>query len=172
MLIFLVGPSRAGKSALIRTLAARRSVKIADLDAFENDKRSNQKIGGWEGRWQRGLELLNALETNDRPDVLTLVDVGAGSLQTKEGLEYFCRRAMRSILVWAPFEVLRERHVGRNPDELRQTEFSAGHQILYGVLREAGNIVPAFGRDVSDSANELERLLDKIALEVASTLGL
>jgi predicted kinase len=70
-MIFVVGPSRGGKSTLVSAVAPEfPALRVLDLDAEEKDQ-----TGGWEDRWHRNLECLRQAEAS--PSSMDLiVDVG------------------------------------------------------------------------------------------------
>lgn len=127
MLIFVVGPSRGGKSTLIaRVRPEFAKFILLDLDveeerAVSSIRATGEDPGGWDGRWSRNLALLREVDVGAGH---VLVDVGAGSLQTKEGRRFFIDRRSRTIAIVAPWEVVLARHQGRNADEFRRTEYS------------------------------------------------
>ena len=104
MLISVVGPSRSGKSTLIAKVRPEFPTFIfLDLDAEEERavtsiSAKGENPGGWVGRWSRNLALLRKVDVGPRH---VLVDVGAGSLQTKEGRRFFIDRRSQTIAVVA-----------------------------------------------------------------------
>ena len=137
MMVFVVGPSRGGKTTLIaRVLPEFPNAEVLDLDAEESERfgPGSSGTGGWEGRWQRNVDLLLAAE--ERAQVTNvLVNVGAGSLQTSKGRRYFIDRGLQSIAVVAPWTVVLSRHPGRDPGEFRSTEYSEERQAVYRAAR-------------------------------------
>jgi shikimate kinase len=138
MIIFVVGPSSAGKTTLVNCgLPEFSTLRVLDLDAEENRHvplilARGENPGGWEGRWCRNLECLRRTEASG---VDTIVDVGAGSLQTADGRRFFVERGRFAIGVVAPWEVILRRHPGRNPEEFRQTEYSPEREEVYRAAR-------------------------------------
>jgi len=140
MMVFVIGPSRSGKTTLMaRVLPEFPNTEVLDLDAEEIRRvgpgRSGMaQTGGWEGRWRRNEALLIAAEQRPR-ETDVVVDVGAGSLQTSEGRRFFIERGIRSIAIVAPWNVVLQRHPGRDPGEFRSTEYSEERQAVYRVAR-------------------------------------
>jgi shikimate kinase len=134
MLTFVVGPSRAGKSTLVKKTAGRfPSTAFVNLD-HEIAQLGDQEtagLGGWEGRWQQSRAIFDRTGT-DAKDVV--IDVGAGSLQTPKAFHYFGQHVSDIILIWAPFEAILSRHPGRDPEDLRRLEFSDAHKTLYDAI--------------------------------------
>jgi hypothetical protein len=104
---FVVGPSRGGKTTLLnRVLPAFPTAELLDLDAEGNRSvglplSGGAETGGWEGRWRRDeTRLRDAANRSGAAHIL--VDVGAGSLQTPEGRQYFIDRGPHTIAVVAP----------------------------------------------------------------------
>jgi shikimate kinase len=135
MMAFLIGPSHAGKSTLARAVATQfPEIVFVNLDLRVNDLESKLPkplTDGWPGRWRRSIVVFEEAEWNN---MNTVMDVGAGSLQTPDAFEYFDRRLNDLILISAPFEAILARHAGRNAEELRRTEFSSAHLALYSRI--------------------------------------
>jgi len=145
MMVFVVGPSRGGKTTLIGlALPEFPNAEVLDLDAEERERfgPGSSGTGGWEGRWQRNAVLLTAAERRSR-ETDVIVDVGAGSLQTPEGRRYFIRRGPQSIAVVAPWSVVLSRHSGRDPGEFRGTEYSEERLAVYRAARHQVDSSPA-----------------------------
>ena len=137
MMVFVAGPSRGGKTTLIaRVLPELSNAEVLDLDAAERKRfgPGSSGTGGWEGRWRRNKALLIAAEQRSQVTNV-IVDVGAGSLQTSEGRCYFIDRGLESIAVVAPWEVVLQRHPGRDPGEFRSTEYSEERMAVYRAAR-------------------------------------
>ena len=134
MIIFVVGPSRGGKTTLLsRVLPGFSALQLLDLDAEENRIQGNGGgAEGWEGRWRRNLGCLRRLEASGGDFI---VDVGAGSLQTAEGRRFFVQRGQFAIAVVAPWALVLSRHPGRNQEEFRQTEYSQEREQVYQAAR-------------------------------------
>jgi shikimate kinase len=164
MLCFVVGPSRAGKTTLIRRFLTTRShVDLLDLDEEENrivgqNRSGHASAGGWEGRWLRDEARL--LAARGRTDRLTIVDVGAGSLQTPQGRQYFLDRRKNCLAVLAPEDVVLARHPGRDAQQFHDTEYSIERQAVYRAAH--------FG---VDSSAELERSAEAFVRAVDELLA-
>lgn len=128
MLLFILGPSGAGKTLLLsRVRPLLSDVTFIDLDKEEEKAllgMDQSQHRGWEGRWERGLELLHRLEHNVNDFV---VDVGAGSLQTEAAFRYFSDHLEKVILVTADQDVLCKRR-SRSLKNLLQNEFTGAHK--------------------------------------------
>jgi shikimate kinase len=138
MFIFLIGPSRAGKTTLSKKVAGQfPDVGLVNLDDEVNKAERQLReqgvtdLGAWQGRWERSLASFRNADSNQK---LVIFDVGAGSLQTDAAFQYFGQRLSSVVLVTASFETILRRHPGRDPNELRQTEFDARHLSLYGKI--------------------------------------
>jgi len=161
MMIFVVGPSRVGKTTLIgKVLDGFPGVRVLDLDDEEN--RSARLIsanggnpGGWEERWLRNIESIRREEAVG--DDL-IVDVGAGSLQTVEGRQFFIDRRDSTIAVVAPCEVVYRRHGDRNREEFTRTEYSADRENVY---RSAAFSVRSTS-GIEQSARKFRQVLRKL----------
>ena len=141
MLVFFVGPSKVGKTTLLRGLMPYfQGATLIDLDKEENAAVSRlQKAGidpgGWAGRWNRCRSVLDKVEQEQRAiGDLAFVDVGAGCLQTEAALQYFHSHSRTTILMIASFETILSRHKGRDREDLRRIEFSDQHMSLYKEL--------------------------------------
>jgi shikimate kinase len=141
MMIFVVGPSRAGKSTLVSAVVPEFStLRLLDLDAEEDRcvakiRAKGGQPGGWEDRWRRNLECLR-LGGATPPGVDSIVDVGAGSLQTAEGRSFFVERGRFAIAVLAPWALVYSRHDPmRGQEEFRRTEYSDEREKVYRAAR-------------------------------------
>jgi shikimate kinase len=128
MTIFVIGPSRAGKSTLIRAVLPEfPSLRLLDLDAEETSC-----VGGWEDRWRRDSQRIRTAEA-EPGDVI--IDVGAGSLETAEGRQFVAERGLSTVAVLAPWEVVFLRHPGRDREEFRRVEYSPERERVYRTAR-------------------------------------
>jgi hypothetical protein len=97
MMIFVVGPSRGGKTTLVSAVLPQfPTLRLLDLDAEEERcvsfiRSKGGQPGGWEDRWRRNKECLRLADVSP-PDTDLIVDVGAGSLETAEGRRFFIAR--------------------------------------------------------------------------------
>jgi hypothetical protein len=105
------------------------TLRLLDLDAEELGR-----SGGWGDRWRRNLECLRLAEAS-ASGVDLIVDVGAGSLQTAEGRDFFVERGQFAIAVVAPWAVIHSRHPGRDPEEFRRTEYSDEREKVYRAAK-------------------------------------
>lgn len=139
-MIAVVGPSRGGKTTLLkRVLADFSHFILIDLDAEDNHAvdailASGGNPGGWEARWERNREAIARAEASCGTANI-IVDVGAGSLQTSEGRSFFSEHGESAIAVVAPFEVILARHGNRDPVEFRLTEYSPEREAVYASAR-------------------------------------
>jgi shikimate kinase len=154
MTIFVVGPSRGGKTTLLSKVSPEfATLRLLDLDAEEGGR-----SGGWEDRWRRNLECLRLAEANPR-GVDSIVDVGAGSLQTPEGRRFFAERGRLAIAVVAPWAVVYSRHSAeRRPEEFRETEYSDEREKVY---RAAKFQVDSSG-DIEESARKFRAAIQEL----------
>lgn len=161
MIIYVVGPSRAGKSTLIGLIRDRfKKVSFVDLD-YENNiavealRDTGTPDSGWEGRWSRDQATIQKIEEEGKDAV---VDVGAGSLQTETARQYFTNHLNDLILVTASWDAMLARHPGRSPEEFKQTEFSSGHEELYGKILKR---VDTTSSSTEVSSRELAKFLSE-----------
>ena len=167
MLISLVGPSRAGKTTLLDMVRPELpNVEVLSLDEAERNAlaaitAADERIGGWEQRWERSQTLL---QEADRALDLVVVDVGAGSLETPAARQFFIDRRARAIAILPPFEVLQTRHPGRDTDELRRTEYSPERSAVYDA---AAHRVDS-SRDLQSSADDLLAAMREIMAAAAN----
>lgn len=158
MLISVVGPSRGGKSTLLASVLPEfPNIILLDLDAEENRavatiKAAGGDPGGWDARWNRNLALLKEADAAPRHVV---ADVGAGSLQTKEGRRFFIERGARVIAVVAPWEVVLSRHPGRDVGEFRRTEFSDERRRVYDAAASRVNTDSSLEEAIADFRNAI-----------------
>jgi shikimate kinase len=138
--IFVVGPSRGGKTTLLRAVLPEfPHLRLIDLDAEERRRvpiiqANGGDPGGWEGRWQRNRECLRAAETCAAASNV-IVDVGAGSLQTPAACSFFAARGHSTIAVVASWPVVLARHGDRGVQEFRDTEYSEDRESVYRAAR-------------------------------------
>jgi shikimate kinase len=138
MLIFVVGPSKSGKTSLIRAIAPEfPTLKVLDLDLEEERcvsriKDAGGNPGGWDDRWRRNQEFLMKAEDGKSN---AIVDVGAGSLQTAKGQSFFIRRGLSMITVIAPWQEVFRRHSMRDQVEFREVEYSDERQAVYRAAK-------------------------------------
>jgi shikimate kinase len=171
--IVIVGPSRGGKTTLLKgVLDDFPNLALVDLDAEEiravaSILASGGDPDGWEARWQRNREALARAEARHGTNNI-IVDVGAGSLQTREGRAFFLGHGSSAIAVIAPFEVVLARHRGRDPQEFRQTEYSPEREAVYCAARYRIDS----SQPVEASLGDLRVALSKLLSEHASVSGL
>ena len=134
MSVFLIGPSRAGKTTLSKKAVGQFvDVGLVNLDDEVNKVERQLReqgvtdLGAWQGRWHRSLTIFEKAYSKQK----IIFDVGAGSLQTDAAFQYFRERLRNVILITASFQTILGRHPGRDHNELRQTEFDARHLSLY-----------------------------------------
>lgn len=158
-MIFVVGPSRGGKTTLPRAaLPEFPSFRLLDLDEDET-RRVNLLVaegkdsGGWDSRWERNLEALSEAAPG------TVVDVGAGSLQTEQGRAFLVDRGRSAIAVVASWEVVHSRHPGRSAVEFQNTEYSIHRQRVYDAARFRIDS----SRDLAQSLEEMRMALRDLA---------
>jgi hypothetical protein len=138
MLISIIGPSKGGKSTLLKAvLPDFPNVTLLDLDAEENRAVAciNAEGGdpdGWEARWDRNFILLQGAEVCPN---YVIADVGAGSLQTDQGRLFFVERREQLIAVVAPWWVVWGRHTNRDPEKFRSIEYSDERCFVYNSAK-------------------------------------
>jgi hypothetical protein len=131
MLAFVIGPSGAGKTTLLGRARLALPIEVLDLD--KEDLTSEWLVGWGDRRWERDSPRLAAAEERSRNHGV-VADVGAGSLQSLNGRNYFRQRSAQTICVFAPPEIVLERkHPTRDPAELRDTEYSTERFALYNA---------------------------------------
>jgi hypothetical protein len=108
--------------------------EFATLRLLALDAEEVGQSGGWEDRWRRNLECLRFAEANP-PGIDSIVDVGAGSLQTAQGRDFFVERGQFAIAVVAPWALVHSRHPGRDPEEFRRTEYSNEREKVYRAAK-------------------------------------
>ena len=152
--------SRRKDNLIGRVLGEFSELRLLDLDA--EDGRSVKLIqaaggdpDGWVGRWCRDVECIRREESIGGD---LIVDVGAGSLQTREGQCFFIARREAMIAVTAPWQVVLARHPGRNAEEFQQTEYSADRKEVY---RSAAVCVPSTS-GIDKSAKKFRQALRKL----------
>lgn len=114
---------------LCRNQAATSLVEPGDHPA--NQPPLVNPTGGWLGRWRRNLESIGRAERTFH----TIVDVGARSLQTDEGIRFFVEHKDQTISVWANPEVVFQRHPDRDKSDFFQTEHSEERKLVYSSSR-------------------------------------
>ncbi len=153
MTIFVIGPSRVGKTALLRAVLPEfPTLRLLELDADERlrvaaIRTSGGDPGGWEARWHRNLECIRVAESSGG---CSIVDVGAGSLQTDAATRFFVEHGSSAIAVFAPWEVVFQRYRNRDADEFRQTEYSDERLRVYDAAQWRVNSACAFAESVID----------------------
>jgi len=164
MLVFIIGPSGAGKSFLLdRVKPLLPGVAFVDLDTEEDkaikDMEASQ-IRGWDGRWERGTEILRRLEVKANVGNPVVVDVGAGSLQTDAAFRYFRDRLANIILVTADKQVLCKRR-DRTLDDLLLNEFTEHHIDLHASIEQV----------IDNSSEDYREAQERLLNQIASLLG-
>lgn len=141
MLYFLIGPSGVGKSEL-GSFGARifKDCLFFDLDKLVTEKmrvphaRELSGKTGWNAFWYVSEEVINKLNDKHRDSSsLILVAVGAGSLCTKNGRNYF-RQCPNTITIFAPAEEVIQRNPlgpNRSFQEFQNTEYSDSRMDVY-----------------------------------------
>jgi shikimate kinase len=164
MVVLLIGPSRAGKSTLgKRAVGMLPKAEFFDLDMLVEKRRQYDKAqgvqdAGWAQFWHRSQAELQALEAKHAgADGIAIIAVGAGSLQTSEGRAYI-QQAPNVIAITASFESILSRHPGRDPAELRTTEFSDDHMSLYSAVPRIDTGI----MDEASAAQELSKMIGEM----------
>ena len=161
-MIFVVGPSRGGKTTLLRlVLPEFPTLTLLDLDAEERPLLPG--VGGWPRRWRRDFARIQAAAAA-QPGGEVIVDVGAGSRQTAEGQQFFTENGERSIAVVAPFEVVLARHPRRDPEDFRSNEYSDEHQRVYRAARFQVDTGGALEQSIAQCRAAVRALVDARAL--------
>lgn len=140
MVVLVIGPSGVGKS----TCAVFAAGKLPGCQSFDLDKLVGQRAGvpachllgkvGADGFLQCCLREVGAL-LESGTDVVSLVDVGAGALESHRAGAWLSQHQGRTIAVVAPpDEVYRRggwRNQNRSLDQFIGTEYSEYRKSLY-----------------------------------------
>jgi shikimate kinase len=139
--LYIIGPSGAGKSALSKLLAdIDQSITYINLDDALKHKTGYQHVTKLfddltpSGFWQQAYEVFQGLEEQYRGDQFCLVDVGAGTLETPLGRQYFIDRSNKLICIWGTPEAIWERKYkqqGWSLDRLKSIEYPPHRATLY-----------------------------------------
>jgi len=140
--IFLIGPSGVGKTKLAQeVLQCSDDIKILDLD--REIKKSFPATyflahQDWEKFWDASMCCIQDNQTDDERQFL-IVDVGAGSLQSKRAIGFF--RNQKTVLVFdTPENTLKKIQarpgspwVGRSVMDFTAVEYSPNRKMIYTV---------------------------------------
>jgi shikimate kinase len=166
MMIFVVGPSRGGKTTLVSAVLPQfPTLRLLDLDAEEERcvsfiRSKGGQPGGWEDRWRRNKECLRLADVSP-PDTDLIVDVGAGSLETAEGRRFFIARGQSAIAVVALWPLVYSRHdPKRGQQEFRQTEYSDERRKVYRAARFQVDSSDAIDESVEKFREAIQRSLN------------
>jgi shikimate kinase len=142
MVILVIGPSGVGKSTCVEYAAG----KLSGCRFFDLDKLVGQRAGipacellgkvGADGFLQCCQHEVNAM-LQSCTDIVSLVDVGAGALESPRASAWLSQHQGLTIAVVAPpDEVYRRggwRNRNRNLDQFTRTEYSEYRQSLYNA---------------------------------------
>ncbi|MDG4548809.1 MAG: AAA family ATPase [Candidatus Contendobacter sp.] len=140
--IFLIGPSGVGKTKLAqKVLQFSDNVKVVDLD--NEIKKAFPTIyfmayQNWERFWEASIRCIQENQTDNERQFL-IVDVGAGSLQSRRAPEFF--KNQKTVLVFdTPENTLRKiqtrpdsHWVGRSVADFTAVEYSPNRRMIYAV---------------------------------------
>jgi guanylate kinase len=143
-IIFVVGPSRAGKSTLSNKMSSsdkrflhKNLDEIMRLDiGVERADQLPSVLNGWGPFWEKAKDTIDHLESEfSDSEKIILLDIGAGGLQTQEGRRFFVDHADQLVCVWTSPEALLRRHPGRGSENLLHTEFSSERKQVYDAAK-------------------------------------
>lgn len=150
MLRFLIGPSGVGKTTVIAVLKEKYpSIECVELDRniLERNKSTYGNCGmsskGDQLYWDVAQEVLQSLELQHKqnPQVsITIVDVGAGALQTSSAFAFFQSRRESIIILFDTPENVFKRLAANRPEGphktlegLRNSEYSNWRMRFYSL---------------------------------------
>lgn len=168
MLIYLIGPSAVGKSAVARNVAALSpSFSYVDLDDLMRAKDPvlfNHNGNRWQDFWElarRCFLELEAAPSNQK----CLVDVGAGCLKTIDALKYFAQQSVVAILD-EPANSFRRAQArpggywsSRTLDEYSREEYSLERRQFYDAARHK---VEVNGLDEQAATRKFSEVLARV----------
>lgn len=166
--LFVIGPSGVGKSTLTNELSVRlESVLAVDLDS-EIKRRYPSEFArahhDWERFWDLSISCIEDLKAQGNHEFL-VIDVGAGSLQSRRAPEFF--RSQKTVLIYdTPENTLKKVQgrqgnawVGRSVADFIGTEYSSARRSIYNGVSHVINVA---GRKPEESVIEFLQIISEM----------
>jgi hypothetical protein len=164
MVVFVIGPSRAGKTAVTKRLQSLcpdfsdRSFKRIDLDEVlgPSDR----------GHASKAIEVCNRIIVQDQPGSLILIDVGAGQLVEREFQDFLKSIGAcptRVIVIDCGEETFRERHGKYAPNEVIRYYGQGSLAFLWEEARARHLCIDSSARfSLEESTEQLRTVLKRL----------
>jgi shikimate kinase len=167
MLVYLIGPSGAGKSTIAAGLVLQRpEIRHIDLDTVIRAKDCNlfcHSGDRWKEFWLLTTKCLKELDETSTG--ISLIDCGAGCLQTDEALSFF--QSKSSVIAFVGLSsILFERAKKSKPywqnrtlEEYEKSELSPYRSKFFAAAQYHFDVGKFLGHE---AVNELLKILRKI----------
>jgi shikimate kinase len=172
-IIYIVGPSSAGKSTLCKMLTQEdQRFEHLSLDEEVKQIAPNFKIlneADWVTRWSYCQQALDELSLHADPNRIYLLDSGAGALQTTQGQNYFINHPSQLVCVIADPDKIYPRYTKKLA---LSGEFQPKHIFLefeYGETRQ--RVYKAARYIIDTSPNDVTKSLNTFKDAIAAILG-
>jgi hypothetical protein len=169
MVVFIVGPSKAGKTQATKTLAADASQMCPfEVVRFDLDEELGPANRGFA---DRAIECCATASGLSGPNRIVLVDVGAGQLVSSTFRHFLCNSLaypVRTVVVDCGEETFRERHGDNAPNEVTRYYGPNSLEYIWREAQRSGRYVDTHGPyNPSEWARHLAFFLMRVKSQAA-----